>query len=95
VETALEGSFEVIVREDLGLTYPRAETPIHRITMGMAPDLDDARAALRRTIDWVSGSTTQAFMLMSLMADVTQLVNEHKGIHVMLPKSALEGLSRR
>jgi acetamidase/formamidase len=33
----------------------------------------------------------QAFMLMSLAADVhvTQLVNEHKGIHVMLPKSAL------
>jgi acetamidase/formamidase len=30
-------------------------------------------------------------MLMSLAADVhvTQLVNEHKGIHVMLPKSAL------
>jgi acetamidase/formamidase len=36
-------------------------------------------------------SRAQAFMLMSLAADVrvTQLVNEHKGIHVMLAKSAL------
>jgi acetamidase/formamidase len=30
-------------------------------------------------------------MLMSLQADVrvTQLVNEHKGIHVMIPRTAL------
>jgi acetamidase/formamidase len=96
IETALEGTFEVIVRKDLGLDYPRAETPSHRISMGMDPDLDDAaRDALRRMIDWMvadsSLSRAQAFMLMSLCADVrvTQLVNEHKGIHVMLPKSAL------
>jgi len=101
VETALAGTFDVIVRKDLGLNYPRAETPTHRITMGMDPDLDDAaRDALRRMIEWVSGTTTltrtQAFMLMSLAADVrvTQLVNEHKGIHVMLAKSALADLSR-
>ncbi len=33
----------------------------------------------------------RAFMLMSLVADVrvTQLVNEHKGIHVTMPRSAL------
>jgi acetamidase/formamidase len=101
VETALEGTFDVIVRKDLGLTYPRAETPTHRIAMGMDPDLDDAaRDALRRMIEWVTSITTltraQAFMLMSLAADVhvTQLVNEHKGIHVMLPKSALANVSR-
>ena len=101
VETALAGTFDVIVRKDLGLNYPRAETPTHRITMGMDPDLDDAaRDALRRMIEWVSGTTaltrTQAFMLMSLAADVrvTQLVNEHKGIHVMLAKSALADVSR-
>ena len=36
-------------------------------------------------------SKNRAFMLMSLVADVhvTQLVNEHKGIHVMIPKSTL------
>lgn len=96
VETALEGTFEVILRKDLQLNHPRAETPTHRITMGMDPDLDRAaRQALRRMLDWVTSTTGlsrhHAFMLMSLTADVrvTQLVNEHKGIHVMLPKSAL------
>ena len=96
IETALEGKFEIILRTDLGLTYPHAETPTHVITMGMDPDLDAAaQAALRRMIDYVTAhsklSRPQAFMLMSLAADVrvTQLVNEHKGIHVMLPKSAL------
>ncbi|VWX60549.1 putative amidase [Burkholderiales bacterium 8X] len=96
IETALTGSFELIVRKDLAWTYPQAETPTHLVTMGMDPDLDDAaRAALRRMIDWVVAITglrrQQAFMLMSLAADVrvTQLVNEHKGVHVMLSKSAL------
>lgn len=96
IETALEGTIEVILRTDLDLTYPQAETPTHVITMGMDPDLDAAaQQALRRMIDWVTAhsklSRQQAFMLMSLAADVrvTQLVNEHKGIHVMLPKSAM------
>jgi len=37
-------------------------------------------------------SRNRAFMLMSMVADVhvTQLVNEHKGIHVMMPKDALQ-----
>lgn len=96
IETALEGTFEVILRKDLDWTYPHAETPTHRMTMGMDADLDDAAShALRQMIDWVTATTNlsrhQAFMLMSLAADVrvTQLVNEQKGIHVMLPKSAL------
>lgn len=96
IETALEGSFEIILRKDLKLDYPRAETPTHRIAMGMDPDLDNAaRDAVRRMLDWTVETTGlpkhHAFMLMSLAADVrvTQLVNEHKGIHVMLPKSAL------
>ena len=97
IETALEGTIDVILRKDLDLNYPQAETPTHIITMGMDPDLDAAaQAALRRMIDYVVAhsklSRQQAFMLMSLAADVhvTQLVNEHKGIHVMLPKTALQ-----
>ncbi len=96
IETALEGTLEIVLRKDLKLDFPHAETPTHFITMGMDPDLDDAaQAALRRMIDHVTAhsslSRAQAFMLMSLAADVrvTQLVNEHKGIHVMLAKSAL------
>lgn len=96
IETALTGTFEIHVRKDLHLDYPAAETPHHLISMGMDPDLDTAaKDALRRMIDRVvleTGLSRQrAFMLMSLLADVrvTQLVNEHKGIHVMMPRTAL------
>jgi len=96
IETALQGEIEVHLRKDLSWDYPRAESPDARITMGMSADLDDAAShALRQMIDWVVDTTnlsrSQAFMLMSLAADVrvTQLVNQEKGIHVVLPKSAL------
>lgn len=97
IETALRGTFELHVRRDLKLDYPAAETPSHLITMGMDPDLDSAaKDALRRMVERVMQETgltrNRAFMLMSLLADVrvTQLVNEHKGIHVMMPKAALQ-----
>ena len=97
IETALAGTFEIHVRKDLRLDYPAAETPSHLITMGMDPDLDTAaKDALRRMVDRVVQETTlsrtRAMMLMSLVADVhvSQLVNEHKGIHVMMPKTALQ-----
>ena len=35
IETALQGTFEIILRDDLSFKYPRAETPKHYITMGM------------------------------------------------------------
>ncbi|MBA2676535.1 acetamidase/formamidase family protein [Ramlibacter sp.] len=96
IETALQGTVEVVLRKDLRLAYPQAETPTHRIAMGFDPDLDTAaRDALRRMLEWLVATTSlsrhHAFMLMSMTADVrvTQLVNEHKGIHVMLPKSVL------
>ena len=96
IETALSGTFEIHVRKDLDLDFPAAETPSHRITLGIDPNLDiAARDALRRMVDCVVRETglsrNRAFMLMSLVADVhvTQLVNNHKGIHVMIPKTAL------
>jgi acetamidase/formamidase len=97
IETALAGEFEIHVRRDLALDFPAAETPSHLIAMGMDPDLDAAaRDALRRMVERVVRATglsrNRAFMLMSLVADVhvTQLVNGHKGIHVMMPKTALQ-----
>jgi acetamidase/formamidase len=97
IETALRGTFELHVRKDLAFDYPAAETPSHLIALGMDPDLDTAaREALRRMVGWVVRATgltkNRAFMLMSLVADVhvTQLVNGHKGIHVMMPKTALQ-----
>jgi acetamidase/formamidase len=96
IETALQGTFELIVRDDLGFTYPRAETADHYITMGMDPDLDQcAVAALRDMIRLICERTNlsreDAYTLCSLAADlrVTQTVNGSKGIHVMLKKSLL------
>ena len=98
IETALQGTFELIVREDLAFTYPRAETPTHYITMGMDPDLDQcAVIALRDMIRLIGEkanlSREDAYTLCSLAADlrVTQTVNGSKGIHVMLRKSLLHG----
>jgi acetamidase/formamidase len=96
IETALQGTFELIVRDDLSFTYPRAETPEHYITMGMDPDLDQcAVMALRDMIRLICERTNlsreDAYTLCSLAADlhVTQTVNGSKGIHVMLKKSLL------
>jgi acetamidase/formamidase len=97
IETALTGTFEFIVRDDLSFTYPRAETSTHYITMGMDPSLDEcAKIALRdmiRLIGEVRGlSAENAYMLCSLAANlrVTQTVNGSKGIHCMLEKALID-----
>jgi acetamidase/formamidase len=96
IETALQGTFEFIVRDDLSFTYPRAETPTHYITMHMDPDLDQcAVMALRDMIKLIGErsnlSREDAYTLCSLAADlrVTQTVNGSKGIHVVLAKALL------
>lgn len=96
IETALEGTFEFILREDLSFTTPRAETPSHHITMAMHPDLDIcAQDALREMIGLIRERTEltreQAYMLCSLAADlrITQTVNGSKGVHCMLAKSVV------
>jgi acetamidase/formamidase len=97
IETALEGTFEFVLRDDLTFTYPRAETPSHHITMAMDPDLDRCvEMALRdmiRLIGEKSGlSREHAYALCSLAADlrVTQTVNGSKGIHCMLGKEHVQ-----
>lgn len=96
IETGLTGLFEFHLRRDIRYCYPRAETPGHWITMAANEDLDQAaKHALRDMIGLIQEHTerdaTEAYMLCSLMADmrITQLVNEQKGCHCMLPKSAL------
>ena len=97
IETALSGNFEVILRKDMRLDLPRAETPTHHLTMAFHPDLDEAvTIALRGMIGLICEKTAltreDAYMLCSLAADlrVTQTVDINKGIHVMLPKDVLE-----
>ena len=96
IETGMIGTFELIVRKDLKLKFPRAESPTHLISMGLNEDLDDAaKQALREMIDWIIGLTDlsreDAYTLCSLAGDfhVTQLVDVNKGVHCMLPKALL------
>jgi acetamidase/formamidase len=97
IETGLVGTFELIVRQDLALEWPRAETPTHAITMAFDPDLDDCVViALRQMVDLIAQETgirrQQAYQLCSLAADVrvTQVVNGAKGVHVILDKRYLQ-----
>ena len=96
IETALEGTFTFILREDLSLPMPRAETPTHHITMHVHPDLDRcAEEALRDMIRLICERSPltreDAYMLCSLAADlrITQTVNGSKGVHCMLAKTLL------
>jgi len=96
IETSMTGTFEFIVRKDLKVAFPRAETATHYIAMGMNEDLDDAaKQALRHMIAWIVELTDlpaiDAYTLCSIAADlrITQMVDINKGVHCMLPKTAL------
>ena len=94
METSLIGTFQLIVRKDMHLKWPRAETPSHFITMGIHEDLTEAtKAALREMIDFLVKekhlTRDDAYMLASVAADmeITQLVDGNKGVHAMIPKA--------
>jgi acetamidase/formamidase len=94
LETSLIGTFQLIVRKDMHLKWPRAETPSHFITMGIHEDLNEAtKMALREMIDFLVSekhlTRDDAYMLSSVAADleITQLVDGNKGVHAMIPKA--------
>jgi acetamidase/formamidase len=94
LETSLRGTVQIFVRKGKQIRWPRAETPTHFIAMGLHPDLNEAaRLATREMIDFLVSekgmSRDEAYILCSLAVDlrVTQLVDDTKGIHAMLPKS--------
>ena len=94
METQLTGTFEFIVRKDMRLKWPRAETPTHYICMGIHEDLSEAtKLAIREAIDFLVSekhlSRDEAYMLSSVAVDfnITQLVDGNKGVHAMIPKS--------
>jgi acetamidase/formamidase len=95
-ETSLVGTLRVVVRKDVHLTWPRAETPTHVITMGTDKDyVQAAKTALREAIQFLMAarglSKEDAYMLASVSCDVavTQLVDGNVGAHVMIPKTIL------
>lgn len=93
LETSLVGTFTVIVRKDMHLTWPRGETPTHWIAMGTDKDLVTAtKIAIRQAMEFLMSrglSKDDAYMLTSVACDVddTQLVDGNVGVHVMIPKS--------
>jgi acetamidase/formamidase len=94
METPLTGTFRFLVRKDLHLKWPRAETPTHFIVMGTDEDLTvAAKIAVREMIDFLITfrglSREEAYVLSSIAADfsITQLVDGKKGVHGMIAKS--------
>jgi acetamidase/formamidase len=94
LETSLIGTLQLIVRKDMKLKWPRAETSTHYLTMGIHEDLNEAtKMALREMIDFLVNvkhlTRDDAYMLSSAAADlnITQLVDGNKGVHAMIEKS--------
>ena len=96
LETNLEGRIQVIVRKDMRLEWPRAETPTHWITMGTDTSLVVAtRTAVKEMVKFLqekAGITqVQAYQAASMSADlrITQLVDGNVGVHMMIAKRYL------
>jgi acetamidase/formamidase len=95
IETSLRGRLQLIVRKDMKLTWPRAETPSDYISMATDPDLWIATmAAVQEMVDFLIQekhlTRHQAYQLVSIAGNVTvtQLVDKpNVGVHVRLPKS--------
>jgi acetamidase/formamidase len=95
IETGLRGRFQFILRKDMNITWPRAETPTHWMVMGLHPNLEEAmKIAVRETVLFITQrfpklSREEAYMIASVAVDydVTQVVDGTKGIHGMIPKA--------
>ena len=94
METSLIGTFQLIVRKNMHLRWPRAETQSHFIAMGFNEDLNEAtKMAVREMIDFLVSekhlTRDDAYMLSSVAADlsITQLVDGNKGVHASIPKA--------
>ena len=99
--TALECSYKAIeiqpiVRKDLRIEWPRAETSTHWVFMGFDEDLNEAmKIAVREAVNFLADqkivpmSREEAYSLTSIIGDcrVSQVVDIRKGIHCMIPKS--------
>jgi acetamidase/formamidase len=99
--TALECAYreiviQAIVRKDMKIDWPRAETFSHWIMMGFDEDLDEAmKIAVRETVKFLAEqkmvpmSRDEAYALTSMVGDcrVTQVVDIRKGVHCMVPKN--------
>ena len=96
IETNLRGRVQLIVRKDMKLDWPRAETPTHWITMGTDTSLVVAtKTAIREMVKLLqekkSLTEVQAYQAASMAADlrITELVDGNVGVHMMIAKQYL------
>jgi acetamidase/formamidase len=96
IETNLRGRLQLIVRKNMKLEWPRAETPTHWTAMGTDTSLVVAtRTAIRQMVKLLQekkGLTeAQAYQAASMAADlrITELVDGNVGVHMMIAKSYL------
>ena len=94
METSLRGEIQVVLHKGMSISWPRAETPTHYMTMGLHADLNEAaKIATREMINFVVSTRglprDDAYMLLSAAMDlrVTQIVDGTKGVHALLPKA--------
>jgi len=94
METSLISRMQLVVRKDMHISWPRAETPTHYIAMGTDSALVKAtktavRQAIELLVDVKHLSREDAYQLVSVSSDVdiTQLVDGTVGVHVMIPKA--------
>jgi acetamidase/formamidase len=94
METSLIGTFQFVVRKDMHLRWPRAETPTQYVTMGLNADLTEAtKMAVREMIDFLAQekhlSRDDSYMLASVAGNlaITEVVDGNNGVHMTIPKS--------
>ena len=94
VETSLKGEIQVVLHKGMHITWPRAETPTHYMTMGLNEDLNQAaKIATREMLNFIVEtkglSRDDTLMLLSAAMDlrVTQIVDGTKGVHALMPKA--------
>src|ERR1700688_2091803 len=97
VETSLKGEIQVVLHKGMRITWPRAETPTHYMTMGLHEDLNQAaKIATREMLNFIVETKglppDDVFMLLSAAMDlhVNQIVDVTKGVHAMMPKSIFQ-----
>lgn len=97
IETSMNGTVQLILRKDLPIKAPMAETATDIITTGFAETLDEAfQIALGNMVDFLANrlniADNEAYCLCSLAANfrVTQVVNSpQKGVHGLFPRAVL------
>jgi acetamidase/formamidase len=93
IETANTAVLKFVLHKGMKLTAPRAENATHYMAFGLDPDLNKAmQMAIRETNAFLKDlkglEFARAFTLSSIGVDfrVTQVVDDTKGIHSMIPK---------